>query len=100
MIMSLNQKVLCSPYKGDRKPQAQVRNGLATVKQRTAIVALKVLADARINDQLTIKKGSLVHLHENLLATRQSVTTALESEVIGEPFVAVDFGDILFVSQE
>jgi hypothetical protein len=100
MSFSVNHKIICKPYKGDRKPEAVVKSGLATVKQKTAVHALEVLVDARINDQLTIKAGSFVNLHEEILFARQGTMKHLESPAIGEPFVFVEFGDVLFVSDK
>lgn len=100
MSFSVNAKILCQPYAGDRKPEAQVRNGVATVKQKNAVHALKVLVDARISDQLTVKAGSFVNISEELLFSRAGLMKKLESPAVGESFVVVDWADVIFISEK
>ena len=73
---------------------------MATVKQKGAVVGLKVLADARISDSYTIKKGSIAFINEDYLYNNQGNFKPMEAEGIEGSFVVLSFGSILFVKEE
>ena len=98
--LSLNNVILLEPYTGKRKIEATVSKGLATVKQKGAVIGLKVLADARVSDLLTIKKGSVAYINEDYLYNNQGILKPMESEGIEGSFIVFSIGSILFFKEE
>lgn len=98
-MISINNVIIVEPYAGKRKIEATVNKGLATVKQRGAVVGLKVLADARVSDTQIIKKGSTVFLNEKYLYENQSVLTPMECEAIEGSFITLNIGYIVMVKE-
>ena len=100
MITSLNNAILLEPYTGKRKIEATVNKGLATVKQKGTVVGLKVLADAKVSDTYTIKKGSVAFINEDYLYNNQGILKPMEAEGIEGSFVVLSVTSILFVKEE
>jgi hypothetical protein len=98
-MISINNVIIVEPYTSKRKIEATVNKGLATVKQRVTVVGLKVLADARISDTQTIKKGSVVFLNEKYLYENQNVLTPMECDAIEGSFITLSIGYILMVKE-
>lgn len=96
-LKSINNVILLEPYTGKRKIEATVSKGLATVKQRSAVVGLKVLADVRVSDNYTIKKGSIAYINEDFLYANNQ--KPMESEAIEGPFIAFSLSQVLFVNE-
>lgn len=96
----MNLKIMTEPYKGERKIESQVKSGFASVKQKTTIITLKVLADAYIDEGRTVKAGSRVHIKEEILYAKFTTQTPFESSSVGFPFIFVDFNDVMFVTEE
>lgn len=100
MNVSVNGKIVCKPYGGTRKIEAQVKSGFASVKQKNTLVGLEVLVDAYINEDITIDAGSKVYISEELLFNYMSVNKPLESDAVKESFVLIDFGHIVLIKDE
>jgi len=98
-VKTLNSRIICEPYKGERKIESQVKSGFSTIKQKNTIVALRVLADADINQFIKIKANSKVHISEEILYSKLSTQKPMESPVISGPFVMIDFGDVMFIEE-
>lgn len=97
MIKSFNRKIVCEPYKGSTGLKSKVTRGVAVVQQKTEVVGLKVLRDAKIDDSLELSAGDVVFIKEETLHTIKQYQYPLECEAIEEPFVIVDFGHVDFV---
>jgi hypothetical protein len=98
-MKSYNRKLVCEPYVTAGGIQSEVKKGMTFIKQKSAVVGLKVLMDAQIDDKISIAKGSIVYLTEELLSTQPSYQKPLTSDAIKDPFVVVDFGHVLFVGE-
>lgn len=101
MIRSVNQLLVCEPYKGTKGLKSKVSSGMAVVQQKTEMIGLKVLRDAQISESRTIKKGSVVFIKEEVLYTyREQYGTPLNCSEISEPFVLVNYGHVAFVKEQ
>lgn len=97
MIKSFNRKIVCEPYKATNGLKSKVSRGVAVVQQKTEVVGLKVLRDAKVDNDLELKSGDVVYLKEETLHTIKQYQYPLECVDIEEPFVIVDFGHVDFV---
>lgn len=95
---TINGRIMAEPYKGQRKIESQVKSGFASVKQKSTVVALKVLADAHIGDQI-VTTGSFVHVLEEVLFHKLTTQKPFESKDVEGEFVFIDFNDVLFISE-
>lgn len=70
-MISANNKLIVEPYKGSGKIEARPGNtGYATIKQKSTIIGLKLLADGKIpvgNTMMDVKKGQKVYFLEEIL---------------------------------
>lgn len=98
MIKSINNIIICKPYKGARGLKSKIHSGVAVVQQKTEVIGLEVLKDARINENLTIKAGDIVYIKEELLYThKDTYSLELSCKDIGEPFVLANYAHVAFV---
>lgn len=98
MIESTNQMIICKPYVGAKGLRAKVSSGMAVVQQKTEVVGLEVLRDARIDKDTVIKKGSVVYIKEEILFTyKDTYSVPLSCGEIGEPFVLAHYAHVAFV---
>jgi hypothetical protein len=72
---------------------------MAFVKQKTKVIGLKVVVDAQVDNELVIKRGSVVYIPEEVLYNQTSYQKPLTAERIKEPFVVIDFGHVIFVGE-
>lgn len=92
--VSLNNRFMVEPYKGDRALKANTTGGFAIVQQKVSIVGLMLLADALV--QLdgktveTLEKGSKIYVKEELLFTMPWAQKVYESDAIEGKFIIVD----------
>jgi hypothetical protein len=69
-MISVNSKLILEPYKGKGKAEAQVTSGFASIKQKSTLVGLKLLADGKVaigKDMVDVKKGQTVFFSEEVL---------------------------------
>lgn len=97
MIKSFNRKIVCEPYKAKAGLKSKINRGVAVVQQKTEVIGLKVLIDAKVDNELQLKTGDIIYVKEETLHTVKSYQNALECPDIKEPFVIVDFGHVDFV---
>ena len=96
---SINNKVLCKPFEGNKKAEANVRSGFATIKQRNNVVSLEVLADLKNEKGETlVNKGNFVNLNESLVITKYT-SLSLESKHVQGSFIVVDLNDVIYISE-
>lgn len=99
-MISVNNKLILEPYKGDGKIKASVNSGFAQIKQKSTLIGLKVLADASINaanSSFEITKGSTVYIEEEVLHTQDWSKRTYETEDIDGKFIMVDYHYIRIV---
>lgn len=98
MIKSFNNQIACEPYQGSRGLKSKISAGVAVVQQKTEVIGLKVLADAQINDSISIKKGDKIYIKEETLYNHKEMySRPLKLESIKEPFVLANFSHVVFV---
>lgn len=107
MRQSVNNKLILEPYKGQRKIEATVKSGFATVKQRSTLIGLKLLSDANVVPNgsgkiLTIKAGSIVFFEESVLATEgwAKNTYTVDGDGGGKEFVIGEYNRAVFFDGE
>ena len=96
-VTSLNNKIMCSPYKGELKIKSSVKSGFAAVEQKISLVELEVVSDARISHSLSIKKGSKVLISEEIAFNKAAKQKGFTTESIKEPFILVELFEIVGV---
>ncbi len=99
MIGGLN-KLLVEPYTGNGKPEAEVKSGFATVKQRSSLVGLKLLADAVVTHgsvTTTYAKGSVAYFKETDLATIHWTKTRMTCDAIEGEFVIAEYSNVVAI---
>ena len=93
---SLNNRLIVEKYvKGEIR--AKERNGFALIDQKTQVKGLKILADAILNNNVLIRKGSTAYIKEEALHTAAWAQKALESDAISVPFLIVDLSQVEFI---
>lgn len=99
MIGGLN-KLLVEPYKGSGKPEAEVKSGFATVKQRSSLVGLKLMADAIVSQgscTAEIKKGAVIYFKETDLSTMPWTKTRMTCDAIEGEFLIADYTSVVAI---
>lgn len=69
---STNNKLILQPYEQGQGLKSEIRNGIAFVSQKTTLVGLKLLVEARLADGSYLPAGSVVYLDESLLCSPSS----------------------------
>lgn len=95
---SLNNRFVLEVYKTDKSLKAKVSNGFASLVQKTGLVGLTLLVEAKLPDGRIVPKGYKAYIRENVLHTNAWGTTALECDGIPIPFILVEGTYIDFVS--
>ena len=96
-MKSYNRKVICEPYVSKGAIQSEIKGGMSFIKQKSSVIAMKVLMDAQIDDKLTLKAGSSIYILEETLHNQASYQKPLTSIGVKESFVMVDFGHVVFI---
>lgn len=94
---SMNNRLIVEAYKKEAL-RATEKNGFAMVSQKITLKGLKVLVDAKLNDDTLVPVGSIVYIKEEVLHTQAWAQKPLECEAIGEPFLIVDLNFVEFIS--
>lgn len=94
-MKSINNKLLLEPYVSDGAIKASVNKGFATVKQKSTLVPLRVIATGylyhRNGDVLQqVNPGDLVFFKEEDLHTQSWAKTTFDAEGIKEKFIIAD----------
>jgi len=99
-MKSINLMIACEPYKGARGLKSKISSGVAVVQQKTGVVGLKVLTDAFIDKDTTIKAGSVIYIKEEILYTyKDQYSKPLECDVIKGEFVLANYSHVVFVKE-
>ena len=101
--VSLNNRFIVEPYKGERALKSKNEGGFALVQQKTSVVGLKLLVDVTFNNannSCFFAKGSTIYVKEELLFTQQWGAKAYESDAIEGRFLIIDGAHVEFVVEE
>lgn len=97
-MISVNNKLVLEPYKGSKKIEGVVKSGFATIKQKSTLVGLTLLADGKVaigKEQMDVKKGMKVYYLEEVLHAADwstkvyNLDNSTESFILGEAHQAV-----------
>ena len=98
-MISLN-KLILEPYTGKGKIEAEVKSGFASVKQKTNLVGLKVLSDAKIfigNNAIDIKYGQVVYFKEEILHNNDWAKQTYKSDFIENAFIIAESNSVILI---
>ena len=88
-MKSINNKLLLESYKGSGKIEQEVHNGFATVKQKSTLIGLVLVANANV-DNINIPKGSLVFFEESVLFKASWAKTKFTASHVEGEFIVAD----------
>ena len=97
MIESVNNLIVCEPYRGNRGIKSKVHSGVATIQQKTEVVGLKVLKRACISSEIYVEAGSTIYIKEEVLYNIKEYSVELSCKDISDPFVLVNFQHVVFI---
>jgi len=98
MMKSVNFNIICKPYRGSRGLKSKIVSGVATVQQKTEVIGLEVLQDAKIDKDTLIRKGSMVYIREDILYSHKDMySVEMTCSDIGEPFIIANYGHVVFI---
>lgn len=83
-MMTVNNKLMLEPYKGSKKIEGKVVSGFSTIKQKSTLIGLKLVADGKIplgrEAFLEVKAGQTVYYSEELLHASEWATKVYNLE--------------------
>lgn len=95
MTMSVRNKLFLEPYKGDRKIEATVKSGFASIKQRTSLIGLKLIAPAQVlvseNISDILPVGTIIYFEETTLSTEAWAKHKFTSDIASEEFIVGEY---------
>jgi len=92
-LQSFNNRFILEPYAGDRTIKTTSGSGFAMIQQKVSLKGLKLQADFEgiLNGYyVSLPKGSIAYVREELLFTQQWAKQILESDAIEGKFIIVD----------
>lgn len=92
-MIAVNNKLILEPYKGKNKIEAQVSSGFATVKQKSTLIGLKLLADGIVmvgKDTMSVNKGQTVFFPEEILYAHDWSKKTFNLEGSEEKFIIAE----------
>ena len=99
-MISLNNKLLLKPYKGEKKVKANISGGFASIAQKSTLIGLELVADFQYVTPThieRIEKGSTVYFQEELLYASNWSKTEFDCESIEERFIIADIGSVICI---
>lgn len=69
-MISVNNKLMLTPYTGVNKIEASVKSGFATIKQKSSLIGLTLVADGMVStgkEMKLVAKGQVVYFSEEVL---------------------------------
>lgn len=102
-MITINNKLFLTPYKGEKKIKANVSSGFASIKQKDMLVGLNTVCDCYVSvagSPMTISKGSVVYFPEELLHISPWSTKTYECASIDGKFIIVDVGYAMGLESE
>lgn len=92
-MITVNNKLILEPYKSKGKIEAQVSSGFASIKQKSTLVGLKLLADGKVmigKDAMDVKKGQTVFFPEEILHAHDWSKKTFNLEGSEEKFIVAE----------
>ena len=94
MTFTTNNTLAVKPYQQGQGLQGEVKNGFAFVKQKTELVGLELIADARVvesGNALMVPKGSTIYINEEYLTTQSWAKQSKKCPALGDQlFILVE----------
>jgi hypothetical protein len=100
-MFSIN-KFIVEAYTGDRSLRANTTSGFAMIENRTALQALKTVADAEVvvgEFRSFVPKGSTVFIQESKFFEPGWAQKVFTSEGIEGNFIIVHINDVEFINR-
>lgn len=94
---------MLEPYQGEQKIKAQIQSGFASIKQKSTLVGLRLVADATIilgGQRLEMEKGQKAYFEEEVLYANDWSKKKLKCDGIEEEFIMADFSFVRGFSDE
>lgn len=92
-MITVNNKLILEPYKGKGKIEAQVNSGFASIKQKSTLIGLKLLADGKVSigkDMVDVKKGQTIFFPEEILHAHDWSKKTFNLEGSEEKFIIAE----------
>ena len=92
-MIAVNNKLILEPYKGKGKVEAQVTSGFASIKQKSTLIGLKLLADGKLTigkDMVDVKRGQVVFFPEEVLHAHEWSKKTFNLEGSEEKFIIAE----------
>lgn len=92
-MIAVNNKLILEPYKSKGKVEAQVTSGFASIKQKSTLIGLKLLADGKVSigkDMVDVKKGQMVFFPEEILHSHEWSKKTFNLEGSEEKFIIAE----------
>lgn len=100
MIKSVNNKIICKPYKKEAKLKSKTdAKGFSYISQKTEYTGLEVLVTF-YHKEVTLHPGDIVFVKEETAHSNPEFTKTSSCNAIEERFISVDFGYVEFVSSK
>lgn len=96
--ISYNNKLICETYKEDRTLRVKVNAGFAVVDQKSRVVGLTVLFQAKLANGDVVLPGSKAYIKEKLLRDSPAFKESFEADTISERFIVVDLSMVDFIA--
>lgn len=101
--MTLNNKLILEPYKGEHKVKASINTGFATVAQKSNLIGLKALSDGLISlgnsHNVEIKVGQIVYYEEEVLHASGWSKKAYSCDAIEGKFILAPANQAVMVRE-
>jgi hypothetical protein len=97
MKTSQNDLIIMEPYKQGQGIKTEVKSGFAFAVQKTSLVGLTVLMDAKLSDGSFVPKRTKAYLREDELSTFPWAKDIKTSEALDkQEFIIVPLRNIVF----
>lgn len=99
MNYSINGFFLVEPYLQGQGLKSEVKSGFSYVQQKSAVIGLKTLVDAKYDDRI-VKAGAIVFISEELLTTQEWAKKVKKADLTdGKEFVIVEARNIIGIKE-
>lgn len=89
MTVSTNNRLILEQYVKEGL-KAKIQGGIATPNQKDGMKGLKVLMEAQLSNGVTIPKGSVAYIREEVLHNHAWASKPLTCDTIPEKFIIVE----------
>lgn len=97
MSHTVNDRLILETYKKEAL-RSDVKNGFASISQKSGLKGLTVLMDARLRNGTLVPAGSKAYIREENLHTQPWANKPLECDTLKVPFIVVDMTYVEFIS--